>query len=139
MANYAEDTDLQVYESDILELGVESFEAQLTLASTDVLNTIKSAWWPQASSSPISDFDEANLNVDIIKQLTIYKTFADYIFPKLATFVEDDTHLAKADFYEKKYAAEWEIVKGLPLYDFNEDTVFDEDERRLVHREIGRA
>lgn len=136
---YAEDTDLQVYEADILELGVESFEAQLTLASADILNLIKSEWWPQASSEPLSSFDEDLLNVAAIKQLTIYKAFADYIFPKLASFVEDDTHLAKAEFYEKKYDKEWLIVSSLPIYDFDEDTVFEDDERRPVIRETGRA
>ena len=142
MANYAEDTDLQVYETKLLEeSGVTSFEAQLTLASSDILNKIKSAWWPQASpTSTISDFDESKLNVNIIKQLTVYKAFADYIFPKLANFMEDDTFLKKAEFYKEKYREEWDVVKGLPLYDFDGDDGFEDSERRgPIVRSLGRA
>jgi len=142
VANYAEDTDLQVYETNLLEEGgVDSYEAQLTLASADILNKIKSSWWPQASpTSTISDFDESKLNVGVIKQLTVYKAFADYIFVKLANFMEDDTFLKKAEFYGEKYREEWDVVKGLPLYDFDGDTVFEDDERRgPITRELGRA
>ena len=142
MANYAEDTDLQVYETNLLEeSGVASFEDQLTLASADILNKIKSSWWTQASpTSTISDFDESKLNVGIIKQLTVYKAFADYIFPKLANFMEDDTFLKKAEFYKEKYREEWDVVKGLPLYDFDGDTEFEDSERRgPIVREVGRA
>lgn len=141
MANYAEDTDLQDYEENILtESGIDSFEKQLTLASTEVLNKIKTAWWPQASSLPISYFDEANLNVLAIKQYTIYVAFSKYIFIKLATFLEDDTYLKKADFYKELAAEEWDIIKGLPLYDFDKDTLFEDSERRSpIVREVGRG
>ncbi len=130
MALYAQDSDLDGYDSSIRAQGEDSFEAQLTKASEDILNLIKTAWWPEASGLGIDQFVEANLNAAVLKKITIYKAFYEYIFPMLSKFTEGDVFLKKIDFYDARFKDEWLVVKGLPLYDFDESTTFDEDERR---------
>jgi len=51
---YATDEDLQAYADDVFRHGVSSFADELTLASNDVLNLIKSEWWPAASQGRMS-------------------------------------------------------------------------------------
>ena len=130
MALYAEDSDLDEYDATIHNQGINSFESQLTKASNDILNLIKTAWWPEASGLDIDQLDEANLNEAALQKVTIYKAFYEYIYPSLSKFTEGDTFLERINFYRERFKEEWTVIKGLPLYDFDENTTFDDDERR---------
>lgn len=133
---YAKDSDVYEYDSSLKDAGKESFEKLLIKASNDILNLIKGVWWPSATSLPLTSFDEARLNEEALLQLTVYKAFADYIFPSLSKFSEGDIFKAKADHYAGKFKDEWATVKGLALYDFDESSSFEDDERPgpFVHR-----
>lgn len=140
MALYAKDSDLSQYDASIMTQGVDSFEADLTEASADILNLIKSVWWPLATGEAIDTFDEANLNTSILKKVTIYKAFYSYIFPKIAKFTENDVFVKKIEFYKGLFNDEWNVIKGLPLYDFDEDATFEDHERRgPIQRSLGRG
>ena len=141
MSLYAQDSDLDKFDTSIRDQGIDSFENQLTLASGDILNLIKTGWWEEASGGlPISSFDEANLNTGILGKITIYKAFADYIFPMMAKFTENDTFVGKIDFYQGKFEKEWLIIKSLPLYDFDESASFEDSERRgPIQRKVARG
>lgn len=130
MSLYAKDSDLIKYDAKVMTQGEDTFLDQLTFASDDILNLIKTGWWEEASGLPISSFDETKLNVAALEKLTVYKAFYEYIFPKLSKFTEGDTFLAKIDFYEKRFKEEWLIVKSLPLYDLDDDDTFEDGERR---------
>ena len=130
MANYAKDSDLIKYDAKVMDQGEDTFLDQLTFATGDILNLIKTGWWEEASGLPIDSFDETKLNVAALEKLTVYKAFYEYIFPKLSKFTEGDTFLAKIDFYEKRFKEEWLVVKSLPLYDFDNSDTFEDSERR---------
>ena len=130
MANYALDSDLEEYDSTVSEQTIDSFEDQLTKATADILNLVKSAWWPQASGLPVSSFEVANLNTEQLRQLTVFKALYSYILPKLAKFLEGDVFNEKITFYKERFKEEWDVVKNLPLYDFDEDATFEDSERR---------
>ena len=130
MANYAQDSDLETYDSTISQQGVDSFEAQFTLATADVLNLIKGSWWPKATTIPLTSFDEDNLNIEQLKQLTVFKALYSYILPLLAKFLEGDVFNEKIKFYKDRFDEEWSVIQNLPLYDFDEDTSFEDSERR---------
>ena len=133
---YAKDSDIYTYDKSLKDIGEESFADHLLLASNDVLKLIKGTWWPSATEISLVNFDEANLDEDALVQLTVFKALGDYVFPSLSKFTETDTFKAKAEHYQARFKDEWATVKGLPLYDFNEDTVHDDDERPgpFVHR-----
>ena len=140
MSLYAQDSDLEKYDSKIMDQGEDSFINQLTQASEDILNLIKTGWWEDASGLPIDSFDETKLNTAALEKITVYKAFYEYIFPKLSKFTEGDTFLAKIDFYEKRFKDEWLIVKSLPLYDFDESSSFEDNERRgPIQRKMARG
>lgn len=133
---YAKDSDIDIYDKSIREMGVESFENHLTLASNDILNLIKGVWWPSATSLPLTSFDEANLNEGALLQLTVFKALGDYSYPSIAKFTETDTLVAKAEHFKERFKEEWATIKGLALYDFDESSTFDDDEKPgpFVHR-----
>ena len=59
---YAKDSDVEVYEKTLRDLGVQSSADHLFLASDDVLNWIKGVWWPGVTTKPLTQFDEQYLN-----------------------------------------------------------------------------
>ena len=126
---YAQDSDLDTYDKAVRKLSSDSFVDQLTLASNDILNLIKGTWWPNATNISLNSFDEANLNEAALLQITIFKALGDYIYPSLSQFKENDTLKAKADFYKQRFKEEWEVIKDLPLYDWDEDASFEDSER----------
>ena len=129
MVPYAIDNDLDEYDTDVRSQGVESFRSDLVKASNEILNLVKTVWWPETGRS-INSFEEAKLNEAALKQVTIYKAFYKYIFPRLANFTEGDVFLQKIDFYKELFKEEWLLVTGLPLYDFDDSDTFDDDEVR---------
>lgn len=152
----ATESDLQDFIPDVYEHGLNSFSKELQFAESDVINLIKSDWWPSAvrsNYSYVQSYDVLNplfvvpldanyLNNNELKKLVVYRVAAAYIYPKLSTFkdVDGDSFSRKAEFYKGLYKDEWEIVKKLPLYDFNKDSVFSDAERKLnTGRRLSRA
>ncbi len=126
---YAKDSDVEVYEKALRDLGVQSSADHLSLASDDVLNWIKGVWWPGVTTKPLTQFDEQWLNDEALKQATVFKALGDYIFVSIASFRENDTLKAKAEHYQKRYKSELLVIQGLPLYDFDQSSTFDDDEK----------
>jgi len=141
---YATDSDLQNLIPGILDQGVASFATQLGFASTDVLNLIKSDWWPKAvvrrfgaietvDIGPLfPPLDEARINEAVLINLTCYRALSHYIIPMLTKDNKDDSWAKKIGRYEIFYGEEWELVAQLPLYDFDGDSQFSDKERRGV-------
>tara|TARA_R110000803_G_scaffold105509_1_gene173743 strand:- start:170 stop:634 length:465 start_codon:yes stop_codon:yes gene_type:complete len=144
MANYATNADLQSFIPSILENGVTDFTAQLTLASSDVLELVKLDWYVDAATtrySParetidyapfLSNFDEQYLNTAALKQLTCYRALHKYICPMLTNDVDEaDEWNRKEERYKSYYDEEWAKIKRMALYDFDQDSSFEDIERR---------
>ena len=144
MAAYANDNDLKTFIPTILENGVSSFATQLQLASDDVLEMIKVKWWVNAVSSRYAlnrettdwssyfpKFNEALLNTAQLKNLTCYRALHKYICPMLTNDADDaDEWVRKEERYKAYFDEEWDKITRMPLYDFNQDSVFTDIERR---------
>ena len=144
---YATNADLQVFIAGILdyEPPTESdFGDFLDKASEDVLNLIKAEWWPNAVATRygsetmdvggpfLPPLDEANINDEALLNITCYRAFSQYIMPYLTKDADEDgdQFSRKIERYTELFANEWEIIKLLPLYDFDGDDAFSDTERR---------
>ena len=154
MANYASDSDLIDYQDKIFDYGIASFNTELTKATADVINLIKSDWWVNAARNfsglretvdygPLfPTLDVTYLNTAELVSLTVYRAFSAYIFPRLSKFqdTDGDAFTRMAEFYAKQYDKEWKVVSQLPLYDFDKDSQFEDTERTgPLTRRLSRA
>lgn len=134
MANYAQDSDIYAV-IDITPSASGEFEDELTTATRDVLAKIKSAFWPPRD---ISTFDVDNLDTTALLQLTVYRALGWYICPSLEKYVGGETGSwgRHAERFKDMFKEEWTIVQQLPIYDFDEDAVFEDTERqpKIVRR-----
>jgi len=151
----ANESDLQSVIPDVFSYGISDFTSALGEAANDVINLIKSSWWPNATRNSfifetqdvagaltIAPLDPIYLDSAALRKLVVYRAASAYIYPKLATFQDNDgdAFTRKSEFYRTMYNDEWEVVKQLPLYDFNKDGQFADIERRVNNgRRIWRA
>jgi hypothetical protein len=126
MANYALDSDIY----DVIKIEPSpsnAWEDELTLATRDVLAKIKTDFWRDRD---ISDFDEANLDTTALLQMTVYRALGWYICPSLEKYTAGEIGAwgMQAERFKGMYKDEWDIVQQLPIYDFDEDAVFEDTE-----------
>ena len=134
MANYALDSDIY----DVIEItpsASNTWEDELTLATRDVLAKIKSSYWPPRD---ISTFDEGNLDTTALLKMTVYRALGWYICPSLEKYVGGEIGVwgMQASRFKDMFKEEWGIVQQLPIYDFDEDAVFEDTEAlpKIVRR-----
>ncbi len=142
MPQYAKKSDLEKFRSDILDFEASSYNAELTYASKDVLNKIKSGYYPQAASSyGLKNvlFDEAKLNTAELVNITCYRALSAYIYPSLSKFSDGDSLLNLIEYYSNRFHEEWMVIIGLSLYDFNNDGSFTDSDIVTTPRRIFRA
>jgi len=128
MANYALDSDIY----DVIEItpsASNTWVDELTTATRDVLAKIKSDFW---AGRNISTFDEANLDTDALIKLTVYRALGWYICPSLEKFDDGEAGAwsRHAEHFRMMFEEEWLIIQQLPIYDFDEDSVFEDTERQ---------
>jgi hypothetical protein len=124
MANYALDSD--VYDViEIKPLPSNALVDELTTATRDVLHKIKYEYWVPRD---IVLFDEANLDTTALVKLTVYRALGWYVCPSLESYQngEEGKWGNKATYFQKMFEEEWLIVQQLPIYDFDEDDVFED-------------
>lgn len=116
---FADITDIQEYEPDITNYGIQNFDDALIKAQEDVERYLRVNWWP---SQQIGRFDVTivgtNLELDPNKltesqftRATVYCALGYYIYPRLSKFEpEMDMFQMKLDYYKKMYAEEITMV-----------------------------
>lgn len=148
---YSTDTDLQVYEPDILALGVSDWDNYHLLAAEDLNRELKAKWWPEAirawASRQIWDpyikataaeleFDPQYFKTpDQLKQAACYRVLGWYAYELLAKYgdSEPDRYEKKKEVYQAKFSEEMGLVIGSGLdYDFTRDGVLDTSEKGLT-------
>ncbi len=140
MANWIDDTFLQIFEPDILAEGdVSDYSVEIGLAQADVLEIILSEWWETTITQRFSrydatwTFDESLLDTEKLKKMVAFRTFGFYIMPKLSTFRDvEDKFGRKRLYYREEFSSEWKRVFKQAIYDFNEDSQFSQWERTEV-------
>jgi len=143
--------DLVALRSDITGHGVSDWAAQLAMSESDVVERVKTAWFPDAARSLfgygldansyqviMGAFDIALLNTAALKNLVCYHAMSYYIYPNLTRDVDDgnDAFSRRAERYKVFYEDEWNRVSKLPLYDFNGDSAFTDIERQPPTRRV---
>jgi len=132
MTPYIDKDDLAKHVSDINDHNAPALWVnQIQFATDDVLNKIKAEWWSEVSG-PSLTINEALLNTDALTNLAIYCALGFYVLPYLSTErdKDGDSFSRKAEYYRARFKEEWEIVKELPLYDFDQDSDFEDGERQ---------
>jgi hypothetical protein len=116
---FADISDLQEYEPDVLNYGIPNFDDALSKAQADVERYLRVNWWP---SQQIGRFDVTivgtNLELDANKltesqftRATVYCALGYYIYPRLSKFEpEMDVFQMKLDYYKKMFAEEINMV-----------------------------
>ena len=140
MADYSQDTDLVVYEPDILQQGVTDFNKYHALAKTDIDRILKAEWWPGALTSwagshyydPSSKakiqtlkFDPQYLKApEKLKAASCFRVLGWYAFELLAKYddAEPDRWEKKKEVYQDRFKEEIGVHlnnRAVFLYGFN--------------------
>lgn len=136
---FATISDIQSYEPDILNYGIQNFDDALTKAQGDVERYLRVNWWP---SQQIGRFDitivGTNLEMDANKltdsqftRATVYCALGYYVYPRLSKFEpEMDVFQMKLDYYKKMYAEEIDmVIRDGVEYDLDSNGVITDAEK----------
>ncbi len=136
---FATISDIQEYEPDVLNYGIQNFDDALTKAQADVERYLRINWWP---TKQIGRFDISVIGVDSemnatlltdsqFTRATVYCALGYYIYPKLSKFEPTlDIFQMKLDYYKKMYAEEIDLViRDGVEYDINSDGTVQDAEK----------
>lgn len=136
---FATISDIQEYEPDVLNFGIQNFDDALTKAQADVERYLRINWWP---TKQIGRFDISVIGVDSemnatlltdsqFTRATVYCALGYYIYPKLSKFEPElDIFQMKMDYYKKMYAEEIDlVVRDGVEYDINSDGTVQDAEK----------
>lgn len=144
MPTLATISDVQDYEPDILNYGIQDFDAEITKAQSDVFRDLRIRWWPTYSINVYDikklagnnlEPDEDLYTASQLTRATAYHALGFHIYPKLAKFEpETDLFERKMEFYRKEYEREIDLVlrDGLE-YDADSSGIVDDIEREPTH------
>ena len=137
MSNYSTDADLLLIRSNILELGVDSWEDKHTEAKVFIDRTIASKWYRTlAGDNNVSfldvPFDSNNFlnGGEQLRRLSCYKTLQLVYLDLMKEMKEKDGFERYSDKFEKLYEKELEEILSAGLdYDWDLSGVITEEER----------
>jgi len=149
MANFSSDSDLQVYQPDILGFGVASFESPTDYhakAREDIERDLRIKWFPvyqrniQEDISVLEtiEMDGTKLTDAQWVRCSVYKMIADYICPLLTKFNSDD-NLDRFQMMQKYYQTEYEkefqnVLRDGVEYDDDNSGTITTSEKEAYHR-----
>ena len=149
MANFSSDSDLQVYQPDILGFGVASFESPTDYhakAREDIERDLRIKWFPvyqrniQEDISVLEtiEMDGTKLTDAQWVRCSVYKMIADYICPLLTKFNSED-NLDRFQMMQKYYQTEYEkefqnVLRDGVEYDDDNSGTITTSEKEAYHR-----
>lgn len=116
---FATIADIQEYEPDVLNYGIQNFDDALTKAQADVERYLRINWWPtmQIGKYDITvigvnlEMDANKLTASQFTRAAVYCALGYYIYPRLSKFEpEMDVFQMKLDYYKKMYTEEVDLV-----------------------------
>jgi hypothetical protein len=149
MANFSTDTDLQVYQPDILGFGISSFTSPNdyhALARADIERDLRIKWYPVYVKQTYRDITLLNtmemngtlLTDSQFKRLSVYKVIASYACPQLTKFNSNDNpdrFQVMMKHYLQMYADEFDsILKDGVEYDADDSNTIKDAEKAPYHR-----
>jgi hypothetical protein len=136
---FATIADIQEYEPDILNYGIQNFDDALSKAQEDVERYLRVNWWP---SQQIGRFDITvvgtflemepdKLTESQFTRAAVYCALGYYIYPRLSKFEpEMDVFQMKYDYYKKMYAEEIDmVIRDGVEYDLDSNGIITDAER----------
>ena len=149
MANFSSDSDLTVYQPDILGFGVASFESPTNyhaLARTDIERQLRIEWFPVYQRNVVEnisvletiEMDGTKLTDSQWTRCSAYKVIADYVCPLLTKFNSQD-NLDRFQMMQKYYQTEYEkefqsILRDGVEYDDDNSGTITSSEKEPYHR-----
>lgn len=141
------DDNLIEYQADILEYGIDDFDAYHTKAREDILRKLRTQWWVRARNSQLKaesirtaehlEMDETKLNESQFTRCACYRVLSEYALPQLTKWNADgdeDKFQVMMMHYRKKYEEEFNsILQDGVEYDFDNDDVFEDSEKQPFH------
>lgn len=140
------DDNLLEYQSDILDYGIDSFDAYHAKAREDILRKLRSEWWVRSRnmtnydisrSLPSLEMDADRLTESQFTRCACYRVLSEYALPQLTKWNADgdeDKFQIMMMHYRKKYDEEFSaiLLDGVE-YDYNNDDTVTESEKQPFH------
>lgn len=149
MANFSTDSDLQIYQPDILDFGVSSFTTPTdyhNLAREDIERDLRIKWFPvyqrnieeDISVLETIEMDGTKLTDTQWKKCSVFKVIADYACPLLTKFNSND-NLDRFQMMMKYYQTEYEkefqnVLRDGVEYDDDNSGTITSSEKEAYHR-----
>ena len=149
MANFSTDSDLQVYQPDILTFGISSFTTPTdyhAFARADIERDLRIRWFPvyvKQTYRDISLLNTTEMNATLLtdaqfKRLSVYKVIGYYACPQLTKFNSNDNpdrFQVMMKHYKQMYADEFEtILRDGVEYDADDSNTVADAEKAPYHR-----
>ena len=141
------DDNLIEYQSDILEYGIDDFDAYHSKAREDILRRLRIEWWVRARNSQMKadsirtaehlEMDVTLLNEAQFTRCAVYRVMSEYVLPQLTKWNsegDEDKFQVMMAHYRKKYDEEFNqiLIDGVE-YDFDDDGTVEDAEKQPVH------
>ena len=136
---FATISDIQQYEPDVTNYGIQNFDDALVKAQADVERYLRVHWWPtqQFGRYDITivgtfvEMDATRLTDSQLTRATVYSALGYYIYPRLSKFEPNlDVFQMKMDYYKKMYAEEIQLVIADGVeYDVDNNNVVTDAEK----------
>ena len=142
MANYSTDADLEQYEPDIKNYGIQDFSDLHALSKSDILRDIEIDWWPRAgygrydiTAGSIAEMEDSLLQDSQWTRAAVYHVLGFYIYPRLSTFDPNgDVFREKMAFYRQEYKTEFDKILRLGVkYDYDSSGDITSSEKKPTH------
>ena len=142
MANFTTDSDLEQYEPDIKNYGIQDYSDLHTLSTADVKRDIEIEWFPRAGSNRYdittpndAEFEDSLLVDSQWTRCAVYHVLGHYIYPRLSTFDPNgDVFREKMAYYRQEYRTELsKILRQGVKYDFDSSGTIERSEKRPTH------
>jgi uncharacterized Rmd1/YagE family protein len=137
------DSDLMVYQPEILQYGIDEFTGEHAKAKADILRRVRDEWWSRAkhsytnTTSNINDMDETKLTESQFTRCAVYRVLSEYALPQLTKWNaegDEDKFQVMMAHYKKKYEEEFNsILRDGVEYDFDGDSAITVDEKQPFH------
>lgn len=137
-------SDIQEYEPDITNYGIQNFEDELAKAQADVFRDLRIRWWPTQTiglydikylAGGMMEPDEDLYTASQLTRACCYQALGFHIYTKLSKFEpEIDIFERKMEFYRREYERELDLIlRDGVEYDLDSSGTVTDAEKEPTH------
>ena len=140
------DDNLIEYQADILEYGIDDFDAYHAKAREDILRRLREEWWVRSRnmtnfdisrSLPSLEMDADRLTESQFTRCAVYRVLSEYALPQLTKWNatgDEDKFQVMMMHYRKKFDEEFnQILQDGVRYDYDNDGTVEDIEKQPFH------